>query len=267
MKSKVIVLRTAGTNCDKETGYAFKTAGAQTVDLVHINRLFKKEVKLSDYNIMAIPGGFSFGDDISAGKVFANKLIYQLSGELKKFVDSGKLIIGICNGFQVLVKTGLLDIDNEQSQTLSFNDSAKFECRWVNLKISNFKSQISNQQTTNIWTKNLPEIIQLPVAHAEGKFITRDESITDELEENGRIMFQYCDEEGDLADYPYNPNGAQENIAGICDKTGRVLGMMPHPERYIMKYQHAAWTAKELDETGSGFHIFKNAVDYIKNNL
>ena len=259
-KSKVIVLRTAGTNCDKETSYAFKLAGADTVDLVHINKLFAKERKLSNYNIIAIPGGFSYGDDISAGKVFANKLIYQLSKDIKEFINAGKLVIGICNGFQVLVKTGLLDSWAEQEQTLSFNDSAKFECRWINLKV--------NPKCESIWTRDMPDIIKLPIAHAEGKFIPKDELVITEIEKNNRIAFQYCDEDGNSGEYPINPNGSALSIAGICDKTGRVLGMMPHPERFVSRYQFAQWTSqKEMPNEGRGLQIFRNAINYVKNDL
>ena len=259
-KSKVIILRTAGTNCDKETSRAFNLAGADTVDLVHINKLFSKEYKLSNYNIIAIPGGFSYGDDISAGKVFANKLIYQLSKDIKEFIKTGKLVIGICNGFQVLVKTGLLDSGSEQEQTLSFNDSAKFECRWINLKV--------NQKCESLWIKDMPEIIKLPIAHAEGKFIPKDGLVISEIQKNNRIAFQYCDEDGNFGNYPVNPNGAALSIAGICDKTGRVLGMMPHPERFVSKYQFSQWTnSKQMPLEGQGLQIFRNAVNYVKKSL
>ncbi|OGS24620.1 MAG: phosphoribosylformylglycinamidine synthase I [Elusimicrobia bacterium RIFOXYB2_FULL_48_7] len=261
-KTKVIILRTAGTNCDLETAHAFRMAGADTVDLVHINKLFRKEAKLSDYSVIAIPGGFSYGDDISAGKVFANKLIYQLAADIRGFVKAGKLIIGICNGFQVLVKTGLLEADlgDDQSMTLSFNDSAKFECRWINLRV--------NADCESPWLKGLPEIIKLPVAHAEGKFIPKDELITAQIVKNNRVAFQYCDEDGNPGEYPVNPNGAAMDIAGVCDKTGRILGLMPHPERFVSKYQSALWTSEnEMQGEGHGLKIFRNAVNYIKENL
>lgn len=262
MKSpKVIILRTAGTNCDVETKIAFESSGADA-ELVHINQLVRGERSFKDYQILAIPGGFTYGDDIASGKILANEIKFRLKDGIEEFVEEGKLVIGICNGFQVLVKAGLLPgLDKGSIEaTLTFNDSGKFEDRWVYLKsqVCGLKSQVC------IWTKNLPEIIYLPVAHGEGKFIPKDKSVLEKLKENGQIIFQYVDEKGVLKGYPYNPNGSVENIAGICDTTGRILGLMPHPERHILGTQHPRWTREGLKKEGDGLQIFRNGIEYIK---
>jgi len=259
-KVRVCVLRTAGTNCDKETAFAFKAAGAET-ELVHVNRLIGREKQLEDYQILAFPGGFSYGDDIAAGKILANELKCKLSKQLKDFVAQGKLIIGICNGFQILVKAGLLpgNEDFAQEASLITNDSAKFEDRWTYLRTPRQKC---------VWAKNLPQVIYLPVAHGEGKFVVKDKTILERLRRNQQIVFQYCNKQGDLSGYPDNPNGAVENIAGICDVTGRVLGLMPHPERHQLSVQHPRWAGERKNKkSGDGRQIFKNGVDYAKKIL
>lgn len=258
-KPKVCILRTAGTNCDKETASAFSKAGA-FAELIHINRLFEQPNRLNDYQILAIPGGFSYGDDIAAGKILANELRYKLIDDIKKFIQDGKLIIGICNGFQVLVKSGLLPGNNELAQeaSLIINDSGKFEERWVYLKSS---------ASECVWAKNLPEVIYLPVAHGEGKFITKDKVVLERLKVNGQVIFQYCNEKGNFADYPSNPNGSIDSIAGICDETGRILGLMPHPERHIEVSQHPRWTGLSNKNEGDGIGILKNGVEYARKYL
>jgi phosphoribosylformylglycinamidine synthase I len=257
VKVKVIVLRTAGTNCDYETVHAFQLAGAE-VDRVHINQLIRGEKELSPYQILALPGGFAYGDDIAAGKILANELKYKLRDSVEKFIADGKLMIGICNGFQVMVKAGLLPgfngISDFQETTLYTNDSGNFECRWVYLKA------VENSKC--IFTKNIKPIIYLPVAHGEGKFTTTGENILDKLENNGQVVFEYVDADGNFAGYPWNPNGSDRNIAGICDASGRIFGMMPHPERFVSKYNHPRWTREKLDDEGDGLNIFKNAVEY-----
>lgn len=256
-RPKVCILRTAGTNCDIETGFAFSNVGAQS-EFVHINSLLKCKNSLDDYQILAIPGGFTYGDDIAAGKILANELRYKLIEAIGNFIEKGKLIIGICNGFQILVKAGLLpgNTQLEQEASLIINDSGKFEDRWVYLRV-----------TKCIWTKNLPEIIYLPVAHGEGKFITKNRTILERVKKFGQIVFQYCDEQGKMKSYPYNPNGSEDNIAGICDETGRILGLMPHPERHITVYQHPKWTVLKKQRTGDGLQLFKNGVEYARKLL
>jgi len=262
MKPKALILRTAGTNCDKETVFAFEASGAD-VESLHINILSANKKRLHDFQILVIPGGFSYGDDIAAGKILANELKYKLQDELKKFIQDRKLIIGICNGFQILVKAGILPGNKEfkQEVTLTLNDSAKFEDRWVYLKIQELNSK--NQKC--IWTKDLPEIIRLPVAHGEGKFIAEDKSVLNRLSENNQIVFQYCDQQGELAGYPDNPNGSILNIAGICDETGRIFGLMPHPERHFAQSQDPArLRLKDKVHLSDGALIFRNGVEYVK---
>ena len=274
---KVIVLRTAGTNCDRETAFAFETAGAKA-ELVHINELVRSRKDLSSYHILAIPGGFSYGDDIASGKILANELRFKVESSLRRFVNNGKLIIGICNGFQILVKAGLLpnlsgDFKSIEA-TLTLNDSDKFEDRWVYLKKPETRVQSTEYRVQRknkcVWTRGLPEIITLPVAHGEGKFIPRDQTVLKKLQEEALIVFEYVDEHGKKRGYPYNPNGAVENIAGICDASGRILGLMPHPERHVSAYQHPFWTRKEgkkRKECGDGFAIFAGGVDFAKKHL
>lgn len=254
-KPKVIVLRTAGTNCDNETGVAFKIAGAEP-ELVHINELARGEKFLKDYQILAIPGGFTYGDDIASGKILANEIKYKLNEDLKRFINSGKLIIGICNGFQALVKAGILPgLDSgEIDSTLSFNDSGSFIDKWVYLKV---EPPDKRRETRCVWIKDIKETIYLPIAHGEGKFIPRNKEILNRLKKNGQVVFRYID----------NPNGSIDDIAGICDTTGRILGMMPHPERHALGTQHPRWTREGLKEYGDGFVIFKNGVDYVKEKL
>lgn len=252
-KVRVMILRVAGTNCDYETEWAFSLAGA-FAERVHINQIIRKEKKLSDYQILAIPGGFSYGDDIGAGKVLANEIKIKLWDEIEKFIEEKKGIIGICNGFQVLVKSGILPFNSEQVCTLEWNDSGRFEDRWVYLKV---------ERSVSPYFFDLPEIIRMPVAHAEGKFLTKNEKILKKIEENGQVILRYTDKDGNLKGYPYNPNGSIKNIAGICSLDGLIIGMMPHPERSILKYYYPDFLkGKEEDIFTPSFKIFKNMVKY-----
>ena len=264
-KVRTLILRTAGTNCDMETGHAFRMAGSE-VTLLHVNSLIKNGSKLRGFDILAIPGGFTYGDDIASGKILANELKHNLKRDITAFKGSGKLVIGICNGFQVLVKMGLLPntggrpLDNVGA-TLCLNNSGKFEDRWVYLKRG-----AGSGNDRCVWTAGLPDIIYLPVAHAEGKFIPRDDGILRSMKKNGQIVFRYTDESGNPSGYPGNPNGSIEDIAGICDPTGRVFGLMPHPERHITFTQHPRWQLRgDENEMGIGLHIFKNGVNFIRN--
>ncbi|HRZ15041.1 MAG TPA: phosphoribosylformylglycinamidine synthase I [Candidatus Omnitrophota bacterium] len=255
----VCVVRTAGTNCDKETAFTFEQAGARA-ELVHINALIDGRKSLEDYHILALPGGFSYGDDIAAGKVEANELRYKLADALKRFVSEGKLIIGICNGFQILVKSGFLPGNPglEQETSLIINDCGSFRDEWVYLK---------SAPSACVWTRTLPEVIALPIAHGEGKFVTRDVRVLERIKENRQIVFQYCDADGALRGFPFNPNGSLEHIAGICDATGRILGLMPHPERHMVSTQHPRWNKAGAQVAGDGFFIFKNGVEYAAAHL
>ncbi len=263
-KPRVCILRTAGTNCDKETAFAFEKAQAET-ELVHINQLVGGNKKLADYQILALPGGFSYGDDLGAGKILANELRFKLADDLKDFIKAGKLIIGICNGFQILVKSGLLPGNQNlaQESSLIINDSGKFEDRWVYLRAA----KNSQRAALCVWAKDLPETIYLPVAHGEGKFITNNKITLSRLKENNQIVFQYCGQDGKSAGYPDNPNGSAESIAGICDLTGRILGLMPHPERHIDPAQHPRLVRDKKIKDGDGLQIFINGVEYCRKNL
>lgn len=261
MKPKVLILKAAGMNCDMETAFAFQGAGAET-EFVHINELVSKEKRLSDFQILAFSGGFTYGDDIAAGKILANELKYKMFDELKGFVEKGNLIIGICNGFQVLIRSGLLPGNPELSQeaTLSGNDCGRFIDRWVYLKRPNETKDLNKC----IWTRGIKHMLYLPIAHGEGKFIPKSEDVLRRLKEKSQIVLQYCDENGSADECCANPNGSIDGIAGICDETGRIFGLMPHPERHLIGLQHPRWTRVGLKEHGDGFKIFLNAVDFVK---
>jgi len=256
-KPKVLILRTAGTNCDIETATAFRMAGAAP-ELVHVGELAGKKKSVFDYAILAIPGGFSYGDDVAAGRILANEIKSRVK-DLRGFVRSGRPVIGICNGFQVLVKAGLLPQtpSGEQTASLTFNDSNRFETRWVRLRI--------NLQSQSLFTKDLPEMIELPVAHGEGKFVVKSPKVLEALKKSRSILMQYVNEEGKFSSYPYNPNGSLFNIAAITNPVGNCLGMMPHPERYVTRYHHPNWTRQTFCKEGVGLEIFRNAVKYVLN--
>ncbi len=261
MTPKVLVLTGYGINCDMELAHAFELAGADA-KRVHLTDLINGTRKLDEFHVLALPGGFSFGDDIASGKVLANMLKYNLGGQIQEFIHDGNLIIGICNGFQAMVKMGLLPaFDGDyaaQEVTLTFNDSGRFEDRWVHLK--------ANKSSKCVFTKGI-ESIYLPVRHGEGKFVAKNPQTLARLKKGNQIVFQYVDSEGKLAGYPFNPNGSVDNIAGICDETGRVFGMMPHPEAFQHRTNHPRWTREELPEEGAGVAIFRNAVEYVRERL
>ena len=250
-KVRTLILRAPGTNCDAETAFAFQQAGAVT-SLVHVGELIRREQQLSDYQIVVIPGGFTYGDDISAGKVLANELRLKLGEDIERFIEGGGLVLGICNGFQVLVKAGILPGSLRAGKpllTLVANDSGRFECRWVHLKV--------NRESPCVFTKGI-ELMYLPVAHAEGKVVADPEGLS-----GLNVVLYYADENGNSnAGYPHNPNGSVANIAGICDASGRVFALMPHPERCIRGTQHPQWTRQEAKKYEDGFQIFVNAVKW-----
>ncbi len=253
LSPRVLVLRAAGTNCDRETEHAFQMAGARTFRH-HINRILDSPQMLHDHEILVIPGGFSYGDDVSAGQILANQLKTGLRADLDRFLDEGKLILGICNGFQVLVKAGLLPGNQRWTQQASLitNDSNKYEDRWVWLKICSNRSELMKEQG----------LIYLPVAHAEGKFVTADPKLLCDLDAAGQVVLRYCTEDGGEPGYPHNPNGSADQIAAICDPTGRVLGLMPHPERYVRPQHHPRWTRRPEEASPHGLRLVHNAVKY-----
>jgi phosphoribosylformylglycinamidine synthase I len=261
-KIRVLVLRAPGANCDQETAFAFERAGAMA-ERVHVNRLLERPAMLADYQVLCIPGGFSYGDDLGAGRILGNQIQHHLRDALHEFKHAGKLVLGICNGFQILMKSGLLlddDSSGRPSATLTNNDSGKFEDRWVKLKSNNDKC---------VFFSGI-ESMYLPVAHAEGKFVPRDAATLAALETAGQVVLRYASsnghaskDEGTELAYPDNPNGSIGAIAAICDTTGRVCGLMPHPERHIDPTQHPHWTrSRTLPSEGDGLKVFRNAVRF-----
>ncbi|MGD9647801.1 MAG: phosphoribosylformylglycinamidine synthase subunit PurQ [Pirellulales bacterium] len=265
---RVLVLRAPGTNCDEETAHAFALAGGRA-ERVHVNRLLDNSFRLTDYQILCLPGGFSYGDDIAAGRILGTQLKHHLAGALAEFKAAEKLILGICNGFQILMRSGLL-LEDEPPHgppaTLTWNESRHFEARWVKLQAVPSKS---------VFFAGI-DSLDLPVAHAEGRFVLRDASVLERLEAQGQIVLRYqAREKGQTADarasesrlpprvpYPDNPNGSHGDIAGICDATGRVCGLMPHPERYVDRLQHPHWSRRGGQDPGAGLAVFRNAVRY-----
>jgi len=282
---KVAVLFGFGINCDHETAAMFDLVGA-TAQRIHTNKLVNGEIDLNEFQILAVPGGFSFGDHLGSGRLLGNRLRFGLRAQLQAFVAAGKPIIGICNGFQVLVKTGLLpgpmtgdtQPDFIQRASLTLNDSGRYEDRWVTLEF--------DQKSPCIWTKGI-ERMECPVRHGEGKFIMPETIDLNTLQENNQLTVRYVDSNSKIGSgisdevlpFPISPNGSMRNIAGICDRTGLVFGLMPHPEAIYARWLHPSHTRGdaplvEPDEEsilgeweGEGLQIFRNAVEYVRNNL
>jgi len=252
---RVLVLRAPGTNCDFETAHAFERAGAET-QRIHINRILENPNLMKDFQILCIPGGFSYGDDVAAGRILANQMRNHLADVMQEFKVSDKLLLGICNGFQVLIKSGILLDDNECGDppaTLCWNDHGRYEDRWVHLKTTSDKC---------VFLRGMDQTY-LPIAHAEGRFVMGDAQVAASLQNNGQLVLAYRTPAGAAATgFPDNPNGAEFNVAGVCDISGRVFGLMPHPERFIDGTQHPRWTREGLQDEGAGMPIFRNAVEY-----
>ncbi len=258
-KVRALVLRAAGINCDVETEFALESAGAEA-DRVHVNRLIEDKTLLDRYQILVFPGGFSYGDDVAAGKILANQVVHHLAEPIRHFIDQGKLVLGICNGFQVLVKMGILpggEAMKQDAVTISYNDSGKFEDRWVYLVPQSRRCVFLEPERQ----------IYLPIAHGEGKVITKDEATLERLRSEEFIAYKYVDADGNEGPYPINPNGSTDSIAALTDSTGRVLGLMPHPERFVRRTQHPHWTRLGEDLDPDGIKLFRNAVKYIQENL
>lgn len=264
-KPKALILAGYGINCEEETAYAFKKSGGLS-EVVHVNDLIDGHKKMSDYQMLAIPGGFSYGDDTGAGKALANRVLNNLQEQILRFVKRDTLTIGICNGFQVLTALGLVPaLDEkygERQAALMANTSARYICRWVYLK---------NMGNKCVWTKGI-KTLYVPIAHGEGNFYIPDKQLK-ELEKNGQIVFKYIKENGSPAngEEPFNPNGALADIAGICDPSGRIMGMMPHPERamffrnrpdFANEKEKLIREGKPIPIENEGGLIFKNAVEY-----
>jgi len=250
---RVIVLRAPGTNCDVETAFAFDHCGAKS-DRVHLFRVLERPELLRDYQILCVPGGFSYGDDVGAGAIFGGQLRSRLSGALREFLTADKLALGICNGFQVLMRSGILPggTDNwpprageRPAASLTWNDNGRYTVRWVRMK---------GVGSSSAFLKGIDDI-ELPIGHAEGKVVVRDDSVLEAWGERRQIALVYLPEN--------NPNGSTADIAGLCDPTGRVLGLMPHPERHMFATQHPLWTRRGLAAgDGAGMQVFRNAVEY-----
>ncbi len=257
-RPKALVLRAAGTNCDKETQYALRQAGFEA-ERVHVFRLTENPQALREYQFLVIPGGFSYGDDVAAGKILANQMLHRLADELNESPAADKLMLGICNGFQVMLKSGLLPWgrvspgEAHRDATLGWNDCGKFEDRWIHLRSDSDKCVF------------LPkgEIIALPIAHGEGKFIPRDDAVLNTLREGDQVALRYVDAEGNPGGYPVNPNGSTDDIAGICDASGKALGLMPHPERFVDITHHPQWTRGGVARA-DGQIFFQRAFEMLK---
>ena len=254
---RVMVLRAAGTNCERETAFVFEALGARTTT-VHINRLLEQGRMLDDFGMVVIPGGFSYGDHIAAGKVLAVELGRTLGHDLRGFVQRGGLVLGICNGFQVLVRTGLLPGPTggrTRQATLTWNDSHRYEDRWVRLRVDRERCVMAPQDR---------EYLSLPVAHGEGRFTVDDPADVQDLIEAHQAVFRYVSPDGGEPCYPDDPNGSMGHIAGLCDPTGQVLGLMPHPERAFFPWHHPAWTREPARAEGDGAAIIRAAVDAMR---
>jgi phosphoribosylformylglycinamidine synthase len=268
-KVKTIVITGKGTNCEMEMAHACRLAGADVVDIVNISELLYGEKRLDDYHFLNLPGGFLDGDDLGSAKAGAHRIMHAkvagtgepLYEQFSRFIRDGKLILGVCNGFQLMVKLGILPgLKGEyfkQTTTLTFNDSGRFEDRWVYLR--------ANDRSPCIYTRGLKGVY-LPVRHGEGKFIAKNATILKQLHRKNLVAVQYCgaDYGEPTMEYPLNPNGACDAIAGVCDETGRLFGLMPHPEAYTQRTNHPRWTREDLPEEGMGLAFFKNAVDFIR---
>jgi phosphoribosylformylglycinamidine synthase len=254
-----LLIRTAGTNCEAELEYAWQRAGAAT-EILHVKRLIERPERLREFQIVSFPGGFSYGDDLGAGRIHAIEIREKLIAPLREFVGAGKLIYGVCNGFQVLVKTGLLPGFDfltpgpppPLDATLTDNDNGRFQDRWITLRATSSLSPFVKEGM----------VFRVPIAHGEGKFLPKDDAVIAKLRANGQIVLRYVKPDGSPAKgFPDNPNGSADDIAGICDPTGRIFGLMPHPERYADAVQGPTWT-REGDGTGDGegLAVFRNAV-------
>ena len=263
IKEKVIILSGYGLNCEEETLHAFNHVGIDG-NIIHINDLIENPKALDDHQILAIPGGFSYGDDTGSGNAFAQKMKLALWDDLKKFVERNTLTIGICNGCQILVNLGLVPALNnygEHDVAVTYNATARYQCRWIDLKI----------ESKSPWLTDIDRL-HIPVAHGEGRFMMENTTL-EALKNNGQIAAQYINADGELAncEFPANPNGSINDIAAITDKSGRVLAIMPHPERGMFTWQRddyheikdrAQRDGTELPEESEGIHIFKNAAKY-----
>lgn len=269
---RCLVVTGFGINCEEEMAAAYQMVGAES-QIVHLNEIFSECVSLHEYDVLNLPGGFSFGDDLGSARVLATKLTHKrmksgkrFMDELLKFLGDGKFVFGVCNGFQVLVRTGLLpNIGGalQQEVTLTHNDSGKFEDRWCVCRVSD--------RPPSAFLRGI-ELIDLPVRHGEGKLVFSNETVKQAVIEKSLNCLSYCDPNGSITDhYPSNPNGSELSCAGMTDETGQILGMMPHPEAFLSLYNHPNWPQRKriepsIVEAGEGLRVFKNIVEHIAEN-
>ncbi len=264
---KALVITGFGLNCERETTTALETSGVD-VAMIHLNDLLRDAGQLMQYHIVAFIGGFSFGDHLGAGTVLANRVKAHMGSELNEFITSGRLVVGICNGFQTLTRLGLVPALGscyfKQTVAMAPNDSGLFRNCWVTLKC--------NPASPCIFTRGI-DMLPLPIRHGEGKFVSIDDKTLADLEEQNLVAVRYVDPAtGDPATtFPHNPNGSVNAIAGICDPSGRIFGLMPHPEAYLSPYNHPHWTRQKINgvlpETGLGQQIFDNAVRFARDEF
>jgi len=254
---RILVLRAAGTNCDLETAFAFRQVGAETA-AIHVNEVVRRPAALAGFHGLAIPGGFSHGDDLGAGTVLGTRIRTRLIDGIRRIVDRGGVVLGICNGFQVLAKTGLVpgfDDSVERTVTLAANASNRYEDRWVTLEVT----------TDRCVFLRAGETYRVPVAHAEGRLLPLDEKVRKRLHADGHVAVRYVGPEGKHpAPYPWNPNGAVDDIAGLTDATGRILGLMPHPERHQFPWQDTRFHRDGAGAMPDGLRMFAHAVEHLR---
>ncbi|MGA7826163.1 MAG: phosphoribosylformylglycinamidine synthase subunit PurQ [Geobacteraceae bacterium] len=272
-QAKAIILTGNGTNCEVEAAHACRLAGFDEVRIAHISELLYGEVRLDDFHFLNLTGGFLDGDDLGSAKAQANRLKNaRISGseehlidQILRFIADGKLILGVCNGFQLMVKMGLLPaLDGtylQQTATLTFNDCGRFQDRWVYLKC--------DHDSPSVFTKGISGGIYLPIRHGEGKFLVETQAVLDSIESLHLSVLKYSDSDysAPTMEFPLNPNGSINAIAGLCDVSGRLMGLMPHPEAFLHRTNHPRWTRETLPEEGDGLVLFRNAVEYIRSNL
>lgn len=273
MKSRAIVITGNGTNCETEAAHACRLGGFDEAVIVHMAEILSGEVSLDDFHFLNLTGGFLDGDDLGSAKAQANRLKHasvsgsgeKLVEQFSRFIKDGKLILGVCNGFQLMVKMGMLPALEgnylQQSVTLTHNNCGRFQDRWVYLK--------SDSSSPCIYTRGVDRGIYLPIRHGEGKLVVDSAETLQRIEEKHLAPLKYSDPEylAPSMEFPLNPNGSANGIAGICDETGRLMGLMPHPEAFVHYTQHPRWTRESLPEEGDGLLLFRNAAEYVKQSL
>jgi phosphoribosylformylglycinamidine (FGAM) synthase-like amidotransferase family enzyme len=272
-KIKAIVITGNGTNCEMEAAHACRLGGFDEARIVHISELLAGDVRLEEFHFLNLTGGFLDGDDLGSAKAQANRLQFakvdelqeHLLDQLLRFINDGKPILGVCNGFQLMVKMGLLPAFDgnylRQVATLTFNDCGRFQDRWVYLK--------ANPASPSIFTRGVEKGVYFPIRHGEGKFVASSPAVLGMIEEKNLAVFKYSvpDYSSSTMEYPLNPNGSENAIAGICNETGRLMGLMPHPEAFTHFTNHPRWTREKLPEEGEGLILFRNAAEYVRKNL